>query len=61
MHDHLQKSYGGYSDIFKVMRIGFPGFRRVDGLLLIGIVGIKGISMWINKLDIVIKFWDYKS
>jgi hypothetical protein len=55
MHDHLQQSYGRDSNILEMLGVGFPWLGRRDALLLVRIVGVKCITMGINKLDIVIK------
>lgn len=58
MHNHLEQSDGGDSDVFEVIGVGLPWFVILDGFLLGGVVGVEGITMGVDKFDVVIELYD---
>jgi hypothetical protein len=55
MHHHLEEGDGGDPHILKVIGITLPGLSIVDSLLLGGIVGVEGVTVGINQLDVVVE------
>jgi len=58
VHDHFQESDSGNSYIREVMGVGPPWFGVLNLFLFSGIIRIEGISVTVNKLDVIIElFW----
>lgn len=55
MHDHLEEGHGRDSYILEMMGIASPWLRLVYLFLLVGIVGVEGISLGIDQLDVVVE------
>ena len=55
MHNHLEKSDGRNADIFEVVGVGLPWPCIANGSLFGGVVGVEGILLRINKLDIIVE------
>ena len=55
MHHHLEKGDSGDSDILEVVGVGLPRFSVTDGFLFGGVVGVEGIFLGIDELDVVVE------
>lgn len=51
MHDHLEKSDSGDTDIFEIVGVGLPGPFAGDGFLFCFIIAIEGVSVWVYEFD----------
>ena len=58
MHHHLQERYCRDPDILEVMGIAFPWLSISDSFLLIYVIGIEGIAVRIDQLDIIVELYE---
>ena len=57
MHDHLEEGDGRDADVFEVVRVDFPWFCITNAFLFGGIVGVKGIFLRIDELDVIVELY----
>lgn len=55
MHDHLEEGDGGDSHVLEVVGVGSPWFGIVDFFLLGRVVGVEGVSLGVDQLDVVVE------
>jgi hypothetical protein len=60
VHDHLEEGDGRDADILEMVGVGSPWLCISDGSLFGGIVGVEGIFLRINELDVVVELCLWK-